>query len=135
MKDHFRPVGNPAPPRPRRPDFFISSMIASGPLSRIALVLSQAPRVRAPASRQSCKPYRLVKMRSLSASMVSLTFQCRQCGRAADRRRGLAIDLRSGLGHLAATEGIEHLLNRDCVEVLVEIVVDLHDRRIHAAAK
>jgi hypothetical protein len=56
MKDHFRPVGKPAPPRPRRPDFFISSMMASWPRSISALVLSQAPRARAPARRQSWTP-------------------------------------------------------------------------------
>ncbi len=31
-KPHFTPVGKPAPPRPRRPDCFISSMTASGPI-------------------------------------------------------------------------------------------------------
>src|SRR5262249_24933857 len=46
MNDHFSPVGKPAPPRPRWPDAFISLMIASRPLARIALVSSQAPRAR-----------------------------------------------------------------------------------------
>ena len=32
-KDHFMPVGKPAPPRPRRPEAFISAMIQSGTFS------------------------------------------------------------------------------------------------------
>ena len=32
--DHFMPVGKPAPPRPRRLEAFISSMIHSGPCAR-----------------------------------------------------------------------------------------------------
>ena len=44
MNDHLRPVGKPAPPRPRRPDALISSMIASWPRWISALVLSQSPR-------------------------------------------------------------------------------------------
>src|SRR5438132_99006 len=30
MNDHLRPVGNPAPPRPRSPDSFTVSVIAGG---------------------------------------------------------------------------------------------------------
>ena len=45
MNDHFRPVGKPAPPRPRRPESFISSMIQSRPFSSRNLVPSQAPRI------------------------------------------------------------------------------------------
>gem|GEM_PF-4791985 len=30
MNDHFTPVGNPAPPRPRRPEAFTSSTTCSG---------------------------------------------------------------------------------------------------------
>src|SRR5882762_1770958 len=33
-KDHFIPVGNPAPPRPRNPDVLISPMMASGGMTR-----------------------------------------------------------------------------------------------------
>src|SRR3954465_15099042 len=71
-------------------------------------------------------------MRSLSASMSLLTFQR---GRTADRRRGLAIDLWAGLGRLAAPQGLEHALDRGLIEVLVEIVVDLDHRSVHAAAE
>ena len=49
MNDHLSPVGNPAPPRPRRPLAFISSMMPSLPLASSALVLSQSPRLRAAA--------------------------------------------------------------------------------------
>ena len=76
MKDHFSPVGKPAPPRPRRPDAFISSTIHSRPFSSSALVLSHWPRAIAPFRPQSWRPYRLVKMRSLSSSMSSILHRC-----------------------------------------------------------
>src|SRR5918995_142127 len=69
MNDILSPVGKPAPPRPRRPDSLTCSTIQSRPLRIRASVPSQSPRRRAAPSRQSCSPYRLVKMRSLSASI------------------------------------------------------------------
>src|SRR5438445_11106021 len=71
-------------------------------------------------------------MRSLSASIASRSLQGR---RATDRRRCLAVDLRPRLGSFAAAERIAHFLHRGGVEVLVEIVIDLHYRRIHAATQ
>ena len=37
MNDHLRPHGNPAPPRPRKPDFLTSSVTASGVIDVTAL--------------------------------------------------------------------------------------------------
>jgi hypothetical protein len=40
MKLHLRPVGKPAPPRPRRADFFISAMIWSGGIFSVTILRS-----------------------------------------------------------------------------------------------
>ncbi len=40
MKDHLRPVGKPAPPRPRSADFFTSAITASGVIFCSTIFLS-----------------------------------------------------------------------------------------------
>jgi hypothetical protein len=42
MKLHLRPVGKPAPPRPRSADFFSSAMMFSGGSSRLTIFFSAA---------------------------------------------------------------------------------------------
>src|ERR1700674_90920 len=72
-------------------------------------------------------------MRSLSASM--LLPRHRQRGRPADRRRQLAIDLRTGLRRLAGGERVENLRETLRRQVLVVVVVDLHHRRVDAGTE
>src|SRR5262245_65774756 len=113
MNDHLRPVGKPAPPRPRRPELLTSVMIQSWPFSISALVLSQAPRALAPSSLQSWKPYTFLKMRSLSCratvprSSLAGLGKFLERGRPAFRTGRLPADLRPGLGRLADRQAIE----------------------------
>ena len=62
MNDHFSPVGKPAPPRPRRPEAFISLMIQSRPLSMIAFrAVPRAARGIAPSSPQIVEAVEVLK--------------------------------------------------------------------------
>src|SRR5580704_4287504 len=131
MNDHLRPVGKPAPPRPRNPESFISWTIQSRPLWISSLVPSHAPRARAPARCQSPWPYRLVKMRSWSASICVLP-DFGQRGLPGQRHRALAADHRADRRLLAGDQCVEQLLGRRPIEVFVEIIVDLKDRRVDA---
>src|SRR6476660_170168 len=132
MNDHFSPVGKPAPPRPRKPDDLISLMMPSWPFSISVLVLSQAPRALAPSSFQSWKPYRFLKMRSLSCRATVPRSLFAGLGKFLERGRptlgpaGLPADLRAGLGRLSCRKAVEHLLEQLRVEVLVGVPEDLH---------
>src|SRR6516165_7969759 len=133
MKDHFRPVGKPAPPRPRSPDSLICSTIHSRPLRISSLVPSQSPRRRAPSSRQSLWPYRLVKMRSLSASISFLSFK--QSSAAAYGLGPTPPGYRTPRRWMPVTQCVEQCLRCWPIEILVEIVVDLKDWRVDAGSQ
>ena len=50
MNDHLSPVGKPAPPRPRSPDDFTSSIVASRPISSARAIPSYPPMAFQPAT-------------------------------------------------------------------------------------
>lgn len=60
MNDHLRPVGKPAPPRPRRPESLTCCWIHSGPLRIISFVLYQSPRDSAPKINPSRSSYQII---------------------------------------------------------------------------
>src|SRR3546814_13493708 len=80
-------------------------------------------------------------MRSSSRSMALLPapgsagVAAQERRRPADGRRIPTIDLRADLRLLAAGERIEQRLHPGGIEILVEIVVDLHHRRVDAGAE
>ena len=139
MNDHFRPVGNPAPPRPRRPDAFISSMIASRPLSRIALVPSQSPRARAPCQPPIVQAVEIGEDAVLVAA-ASPQLSAPKCNvvsvvgppSGAEVCRPV---IEPGFGGVSARNASSNCFGAFGVQVLVEIVVDLQDRRIDAGAE
>ncbi len=88
MNDHFRPVGKPAPPRPRRPDAFISLMMPSRPLSRMALVPSQAPRRARALEAPVVEAVEVLEDAVLVVEHVSLSDHRLDCCRRARRRSG-----------------------------------------------
>src|SRR5215831_16482014 len=88
MNDHFVPVGNPAPPRPRSPLAFTTSMTAAGSMSRALRSPWYPPVARyrsIPAA--SASPHRAVRTGSNSAT------------------RGLRGDPGQGSGHVLQLAG------------------------------
>src|SRR5271169_6418830 len=72
-------------------------------------------------------------MRSRSASMRVLSLG--QGGAAADRLRTAPADHRARRRWSAGAQRVEQCLGRRPVQILVEIVIDLQDRRIDAGAE
>src|SRR5471030_960781 len=75
-------------------------------------------------------------MRSSSRSIrVSRGWHAMQRLRSGDRCRALALQRRARRRRLAARQGVDQRFGRGPVEILVEIVVDLDDRRVDAGAQ
>src|SRR5215510_4740778 len=78
-------------------------------------------------------PQRLLPAPRFAIAAVDLRIG--QRGGAADRRRELAVDLRTRLGRAPGGKLVEDLGKAFRREVLVEIVVDLHHRSVDAGAQ
>src|SRR5206468_6400568 len=107
MNDHFTPVGNPAPPRPRRPDSFTTATISAGDIPSAFWSATYPPRLRQPS-----RP-----IASWSPKYLERTTDSRACG---------------GCGNpMSAQRGEErgHRLRRHRLD---ELLVD-HHRRGEAA--
>src|SRR5580692_7759640 len=71
MKLHLRPVGKPAPPLPRMPDFLTSSTIHARPLATIEATSDQSPRFLAAGRPGWPTPLRLLNTTSRWSSIGS----------------------------------------------------------------
>ena len=140
MKDHLRPVGKPAPPRPRRPEFLD---LVDDPVAALQdEVLGAVP----VAARARAGQARVVQAVEIGEDAVVVAQHRSVVSR---RCRSASIGPPTGRGERLAGRSTEPGLRRlrprrarraasSCsaaVEVLVEVVVDLHHRRVDAGAQ
>ena len=148
MNDHLRPVGKPAPPRPRRPEALTSLMIQSWPLSMSELgAVPGAARARAreapvvEAVEVAEDAVLVLEHAPLASVRASDLLRVTLVDDVFERRRHRPPGTRPGAPSASRASPACPAAGRRAAsrtapgQVLVGVLADLHDRRVGAAAE